>query len=239
MLKDSEGNQIAIEKTDTDVITIYATFYLTMSQNDESYVLPTPENNHIICGVLEDNYLKANVVIGANSNITTADELTNTAISTKTNQYLSGDYENKKWTLSPVRWNYDEANGNIVNAIGSPYYAAWKLPNTDIFPQITLSNMAVGTGDGETVEFNYTCYYENNSAQYPERFISANKEHFIMSGGYSNSYDRCPLFGWDAVKTGPSVGIRTNYPIILDFKNSVKINTFKVLKDAFATNYSG
>lgn len=30
MLKDSEGNQIAIEKTDTDVLTIYATFYLTL-----------------------------------------------------------------------------------------------------------------------------------------------------------------------------------------------------------------
>ena len=108
----------------------------------------------IIWAVLEDVYLNATVTMGAFSNLQTADELAIKAISSKTNIYPSGDYANKKWNFAVTRWNYNEANGHIISSIGSPNYAAWKLPNADIFPQITLSNMTVGTGDGETVEFN-------------------------------------------------------------------------------------
>jgi len=263
MLKDSEGNQIAIEKTDTDVITIYSTFYLTMSQNDEAYFLPAPANNAIISAVLEDTYLATTLVIGAYDTIQTADELAIKAISTKTNIYPSGDYANKKWNFAVTRWNYNEANGHIISSIGSPNYAAWKLPNADIFPQITLTNMAVGTGDGQKLEFNcpipkvmensevirvngvtqtrnvdYTFDYENNSAEYPELFISSDSNNFDVSGGNNANYNRCDFFGWNAVVKNPSRGANGSTPIVLDFRKDVKINRFK-FPACFSPNYSG
>lgn len=263
MLKDSEGNQIAIQKTDTDVITIYSTFYLTMSQNDEDYVLPTPANNAIISAVLEDNYLNATLVMGAYNTLQTADELAIKAISSKTNVYMAGDYPNKKWISSVTRWNYNEANGHIISSIGSPTFACWKLPNTDIFPQITLLNMAVGTGDGQKLEFNcpipkvvensefirvngvtqtknvdYTFDYENNSAEYPELFISSDNKNFDISGGYNAGYLGCDFFGWNAVAKNPSRGANGSTPIVLDFRKDVKINRFK-FPACFTPNYSG
>ncbi len=263
MLKDSEGNQIAIEKTDTDVITIYSTFYLTISQNDESYVLPTPENSHIISGVLEDNYQNASVVIGALNTIKTADDLTKTAISTKTNLYVNGDNVNKKWTISNVRFNYNEANGNLINAIGSPNYAAWKLPNADIFPEIQLSNISVGTGDGQKTEFNcpipkivensevirvngvtkqrgvdYTIDYDNNSAQYPQMFLSSDESNFERIGVRTSPYSKSDIFGWRISQVYDGKAFESSKPIVLDFKEPVTVNTFKIIEKSL-TYWSG
>lgn len=50
ILKDSEGNPISILKTDTDVITIFATVYVTLSINDENMRLTGLHNdsNHLL-----------------------------------------------------------------------------------------------------------------------------------------------------------------------------------------------
>ncbi|MGI6745439.1 MAG: hypothetical protein ACOX45_04630, partial [Acutalibacteraceae bacterium] len=50
MLQDSEGNQIAIAKTDTDVVYITATFYVTYTPSGfgSNGIYPKPENNYLV-----------------------------------------------------------------------------------------------------------------------------------------------------------------------------------------------
>ena len=49
MLKDSEGNQISIEKTNTDVVTIYATVYITITNSiEELRLMGLPNSNYLI-----------------------------------------------------------------------------------------------------------------------------------------------------------------------------------------------
>ena len=79
MLKDSEGNEIAIVKTATDVITIYGTFYLTIGQPaDDSMVLASPNNSVIIANVLCDASAGTQkVILGAHTLLPYADNLEN------------------------------------------------------------------------------------------------------------------------------------------------------------------
>lgn len=265
MLKDSEGNQIAIEKTDTDVLTIYATFYLTIGETVSGvYVLPTPNNNAIIPAVLEDSYTTLTLTLGAHNGLDTADDLANSSISGKSSITPTSDLANRKWQIPVTRWNYSEANSHMISSIGSPTIAAWLLPNPDIFPQITLSNLPVAVGNGSSTKFtcpipkivpgseavrvngvlmtrdvDYTIDYNNNAAEYPELFISADSRNYVISGGYNtSSYSRYSFFKWNAVYSSPSVGINNANPIYLDFGSAITVNRLIIPTGTFSQNFS-
>lgn len=263
MLKDSEGNQIAIEKTDTDVLTIYSTFFVTIGEAVNGvYVLPEATNNEVISAVLQDTYSKISMIIGAHNTIETAEALSKKAILTKTNISPSADQANRKWQYPVTRLNYNEANSHVISSVGCPTIAAWILPNTNIFPQITLSNMAVGVGDGITTEFkcpipkivpnseavrvngsllkkgtDYIIDYENNAAEYPELFISSDGTNYAMSGGYQASYSRCGLVAWDAISKEPSIGLQAGNPLLFDFRKEITVNRFVIPKSSFTENF--
>ena len=156
MLKDSEGNQIAILKTATDVITIYGTFYLTVGQpEDGNCVLASPENSVIIANALLDaDASTQKVILGAHTQLNSADDLEKRKMYERTNIYLVTDKPNNRWVFPVTRFDYNVANNCMVSSIGVPRIAAWKLPNTSIFPTVLLSNLAVGTGDGTQTAFN-------------------------------------------------------------------------------------
>ena len=264
MLKDSEGNQIAIEKTDTDVLTIYATFYLTIGEAVSGvYVLPTPNNNAIISAVLEDSYTTLTLTLGAHNSLVLADDLASNSISNKTNISPTSDLANRKWQVPVTRWNYSEANSHMVSAIGSSTVAAWLLPNTDIFPQIALTDLAVGVGDGVETEFtcpipkivpgsesvrvngvlmtrdvDYTIDNNNNAVEYPELFISTDPQNYVFSGGYNAGYNRYSFFKWNAVNSNPSVGVSNANPIYLDFGSAITINRLIIPTGTFSQNFS-
>ena len=53
MLKDAEGNQIVVHKTEEDIITVYATFYATIgTETGGKYLLPTAEKNTVLSNML-------------------------------------------------------------------------------------------------------------------------------------------------------------------------------------------
>ncbi|HBL84509.1 MAG: hypothetical protein A2Y17_06415 [Clostridiales bacterium GWF2_38_85] len=263
MLKDSEGNQIAINKTDTDVLTVYATFYLTFSNSQSGgYLLPAPGNNAIIAAVLEDSYTTVTNYIGAFGDYLTADEIKGKYYATKGGLTPTADLVNRKWTIPTSRWDYNAGNSHIVSAVGSPNYAVWQLPNPDIFPQIMLSNIAVGTGDGTTTEFacpipkvvpssesirvngvlltkdiDYTIDFNNNSTEYPELFISANPNNCEVSGGYNASYSRVPFVVWGE-SVDPSRGIKSGSPIIYDFGSPILVNKLIIQAGCLSKNFS-
>ena len=262
MLKDSEGNQIAIEKKDTDVVTVYATFYLTFGAATTDYVLPSPDNNAVISAVLQDTYTTLANHLGAFGDYITADEIAVKSLSSKSGITPTADTVNKKWIIPNVRWDYDKGNSHMVSAIGSPNYAVWQLPNSDIFPNISLTNIAVGTGDGTTSVFNcpipkivpgsesvrvngvlmtrdvdYTIDYNNNFAEYPELFEATNPKNCTITGGNkTTSYSYYPFIVWGASKTGIN-SISSSKPIIFDFGTTIKVN--RLYMPAGSISYGG
>jgi len=250
MLKDSEGNQIAIQKTDTDVLTVYATFYLTIGGAVEGvYVLPTPDNNAIVSAVLEDSYSTLSLILGSHNTLHSADELAARAMASKVSITPVADQANRKWQIPTTRWNYSEGNSHMVSSIGSPSIAAWLLPNPNIFPQITLSNLAVGAGDGTTTQFicpipkivpnteavrvngvllskniDYTIDYNNNAAEYPELFVNTDPNSCTITGGAMHTSEYYyPFMVWGVYKTGRNC-INSSTPIIFNFGSAITVN---------------
>ncbi len=156
MLKDSEGNQIAIQKTDTDVLTVYATFFVTIVQPvDSAYVLPDAEHSYIIYRVLGvgSGTSYSTAYFGANRELTNSYVVQYDAIGSASVSQ-SSDVTNLRIHFTAARLNYDcSFNNHMFSYIGIPSIAAWKLPNPDILPNITLRNVPVGNGDGNKTAF--------------------------------------------------------------------------------------
>lgn len=218
MLKDSEGNQIAITKSDTDVLTVYATFYVTVNiATDGSFVLPSdPNNSYIIykvLGVGSGSYYSS-VYFGASRDLADSYAVQYSAIGSASIS-MSYDVTNLRLNFTATRLNYDcSFNDHMFSDIGIPTIATWKLPNADIFPNITLENVAVGNGDGSRTEFNvpipmfvknsevirvngvvmergvdYTVDNEANNAGYEELYPCAYRKNVstLAGHGYWNS----------------------------------------------------
>lgn len=261
MLKDSEGNQIAIEKTATDVITIYGTFYLTVGQPpDDSYVLAKPQTSLIIRGVLEDYYMWNYVIVGAYAPLQYADEMKQAEIANKSIIYFSGNRQTNVWTLPTTRFDYADANVHMFQSIGSPEVAAWRLPNSTTFPNVLLEQIAVGTGDGAATIFNcpvpsivpqsdvvrkngvilerdvdYTIDYENNQLELPELFISSDPHNYDVSGGVYSTESRRRLVTFDG-DAGPHTAAAPDAPVIFDFRQPITINRFLIAAESITSS---
>lgn len=261
LLKDSEGNQIAIEKTATDVITIYATFYLTIGQPpDDSYVLTKPDTNIIIKCVLEDTYPWPDAIIGGYAPLQYADEMEQARILQKSTIRFSGNTTTNVWTFPTTRFDYNEANVHMVQSVGSSKVAAWRLPNSTTFPNVLLEQIAVGTGDGATTVFNcpvpsivpqsekirkngvllergtdYTIDYENNQLELPELFISSDPNNYDVTGGTMTSNSGMPLIEFCGYSVTPFRGVMPDAPIIYDFRHPITINRFKIAGSSITT----
>lgn len=163
---------------------------------------------------------------------------------------LERDTVNKRWVFPTTRFNYNAANNCLVSSVGVPRIAAWKLPNTSIFPNVLISNIAVGTGDGTTTAFDcpvpkivpesdvvrkngvilvrdvdYAIDYENNSMELPELFISTDPARSEISGGFSSdSYTAKTFIAWDNAGVNPNRSIGPNNPLIIDFREPITVN---------------
>lgn len=169
LLQDSEGNPISIQKTDTDVVTIYSTVYASIGNFENDYwILPSPGNNAVLKGILADSYTAPKVYLGqwgaqAGDGFQTADVLgyvfsndsnLDFIMATGGKTYdFSGDAVNNKWVFAAKRWDYNENNPFIVGSIGSPTYGCIAFPNVSVFPALDLTGIAIGTGDGAQTHF--------------------------------------------------------------------------------------
>ncbi len=166
LLTDSEGNPISITKTALDIITIYATLYCTlpMSILNGRGVWNTPANNQFISWIIDDN---RTAFTASNSGMSiafsdilepadfTAFDRGNTVGSA--GSFLgwdnwTRDYANKKISFPTKRVDVNTSNG-FLKAVkfGSTFFL--KLPHPNTFQGMSLSNIALGTGDGETKDF--------------------------------------------------------------------------------------
>lgn len=211
MLKDAEGNPIVVHKTAEDIITVYATFYVTIgTETGGEYVLPSPNNNAILSAIFNNSSIYAAMTLGMSPNVPTADNLANTNVlgSGYKNVFRSADVDNLQWVFGLTRWNYNEGNNHVVSCIGAPTLAVWPLPNPNVMANIELTNIQIGNGDGVTTEFtcpipivvegsevlrvdgvlmkpgeDYEFDYFNNSAKYIELYASSDPYTYDVSGG--------------------------------------------------------
>ncbi len=159
MLQDSEGNQIAIAKTDTDVVYITATFYATCTSSGfgTNGVYPTAESNYLSRWLLTgstDGYVRFSrfpVEYSSDMNV---------------KYHGSKSYSFSGGTGNTTTYQYDlpvttfldsECNNRIVKHLGVAGVGAFTFPNHDVFPPYAVDHLVIGEGDGATTEFSMKC----------------------------------------------------------------------------------
>ena len=166
MLEDSEGNPITITKTATDVITIYATVFVTFSTGStDLHFTHMPSKNMLV------NYLIGGATfqdtqnlfqlgqLGGTGNITMEGLKAASAIGVTASPTYSSDVPNKKRTAAITRFGTTVANGHakeLAFAASDQTVAGvfrMSLPSSGVFSGQVLSGVPIGTGDGVTKVF--------------------------------------------------------------------------------------
>jgi len=159
MLQDSEGNQIAIAKNDTDVVYITATFYATCTPSGfgANGIYPTAENNYLFRWLLTGNtdgyvqFSRFPVEYSSDMNV---------------KYHGSKSYSFSGGTGNTTTYQYDlpvttfldsECNNRIVKHLGVAGVGAFTFPNHDVFPPYAVDHLVIGEGDGVTTEFSMKC----------------------------------------------------------------------------------
>jgi hypothetical protein len=150
MIKDSEGNPLSINKTDLDVIEIYATVFITLSTSDGNLLFMGPRNNFIRKLLDNANTSYSSTVYlqdcpwlakGENSSDRLGAKETTTTVNVTA-----------RTRTSTCRFGISEGNGEISRIqFGTSLVRV--LPITGIFESHQSTNVILGVGDGVTTEF--------------------------------------------------------------------------------------
>lgn len=163
LIKDTEGNPISITKTDIEVL--YVDIHMQMRLSSNSHLVWIPhyfryKNDHSLIAAFPNFSNMFMYACGAYP-----DEFTDgRRLGSKVTPTMTYSTSTDTMQASKGRFTTDNMpNQTYINAIilipdGGTYsannpMACWKFPDSDVFPPVTLANMRVGTGDGETTEF--------------------------------------------------------------------------------------
>lgn len=162
LLQDSEGNQIAINKTDTDVVYITATFYCshTPAGFGANAVYPAADKNYLARWVLTGGFdttvrfSRYNLEYSSDmlsyssggKQIRTGEK--NMDLSTATGSLATG-----KMDLPMLTFLDSECNNRLIKHLGVAGIGAITFPNHDLFPPYLVERIPIGTGDGIVSEF--------------------------------------------------------------------------------------
>lgn len=142
LLKDSEGNPISIVKTDTDVITIYATVFVTFdNSNPNLFYIGMPSSNALV------NYL-----VGGSTAPTGAFSLNDlflgeTKLGSTSSVSWTSDTANKQRKTNTLRFGTTVANGQVKFLEFANVFTL-ELPYNPIFNGQSYSSVSLGVGDG-------------------------------------------------------------------------------------------
>lgn len=159
MLQDSEGNQIAISKTDTDVVYITATFYATCTPSGfgANGVYPTAENNYLFRWLLTGS--TDGTVRFSRFPVEYSSDMNFNYHGSKSYTFSSGigNTTTYQYDLPVTTFLDSEANNRIVKHLGVAGVGAFTFPNHDVFPPYAVDHLVIGEGDGATTEFSMKC----------------------------------------------------------------------------------
>ncbi len=159
MLQDSEGNQIAIAKTDTDVVYITATFYVTCTPSGfgTNGVYPTADNNYLFRWLLTgstDDYVRF-----SRFSVEHSSDMALKYSGSKSYSFSSGtgNTTTYQYDLPVITFLDSECNNRIVKHLGVAGVGAFTFPNHEVFPPYQVDHLVIGEGDGTTTQFNIKC----------------------------------------------------------------------------------
>ena len=146
MLKDSEGNAISITKSDTDVVTIYATVFITFTNTiPELKLIGMPNNNQLI------NYLTGGSAPAGSFGLSTI-ENPYLKLGTSTTVTWTSDIPNRKRRTNTSRFGITSGNGHVKYLDFANLFSL-KLPAPGIFSGQPYTGVNIGSGDGVKKSF--------------------------------------------------------------------------------------
>lgn len=155
-LQDSEGNQIAIQKTDTDVVIIRGTFYVTFNCTGfgDNGIYPAADQNGVVRWLLGVATFP-NTISFSRYNLQKSTDLWNFKHGTKSSSLDACTRNATTWRIDypVITWLDTERNNHTVRTIGINSIGAISLPNHTMFPPVQVTKIAIGTGDGTTKDF--------------------------------------------------------------------------------------
>ena len=157
MIQDSEGEPIAITKTNTDVVTIRATFYVTFSQNGfgNNGVYPAASSNELVkfaLGLIWNDSQQATIA-GYTQPLQHSSDM-NSMYTYKASSYFEPIINTSARTLTISKSILtDEGGRQVYRCVGFPGIGAFNFPDASAMSYYRVTGRAIGTGDGVTVDY--------------------------------------------------------------------------------------
>lgn len=152
MLKDAEGNNISINKTDIDKLEVEVELRVSGYEDTTSGFECPSENGYLL-----------SAGVGSAGTIASYPKDIMGILSYYRNNYsgvqwftagnASYDHSALKFVASGYRLGTGDFNGHYLNAIEINSIGRFKLPNSNLMPPVEVKGVSVGTGDGTTTDF--------------------------------------------------------------------------------------
>lgn len=156
LLKDAEGNPISFTKTDTDVVTIYATLYCRISVTSPLSFSQSQVSYGAAYYILNSGYITSTIKVGRNPMPLDADSINAAGISDASAASKSSNriaYDVTAATESyKVRFEIADAN-LFIKEIQVAETASIIVPESSIIGKVLYENVPLGTGDNAKTKF--------------------------------------------------------------------------------------
>jgi len=182
MLQDMNGNQISIQKTDTDIVNIYATVHAHWTQIgnlylDASFYYSSTNKSALfkgwVLGTTKTQY--SNIPFPKGAYFTKEGSYKYKGYNNVDHNYLdyktatiTFDAPNKKAVFAVPRYTVSEANAGGIGAVwvNTEGYRSIRLSASDFYAGDNIVGEAVGTGDGSTKNFALKFDFPENAKIY-------------------------------------------------------------------------
>jgi hypothetical protein len=147
MIKDAEGNPLSIDKTELDVIEIYATIFVTFADDADIKWFKPASDNRLVNYLIGATLSPYAYTVGIHGDTVHQD-----AIATKT---PSRSRDGQNLIFNTVRFGITEGNyiERHIGAFSLAETLGFEMPALGVLGNKTIENIVVGTGDGEKTTF--------------------------------------------------------------------------------------
>jgi hypothetical protein len=218
MLKDAEGNPISITKTDTDVITIFATVFVTADVSNPNILYAEAERNALIA------YLIGGATWPAGQLLLKEARNAYQSLGALNISWVS-DTANKQRKTNLPRFGISDGNGH-VRTLGFTNLFDATFPITGVFTGQSYAGVPIATGDGVTTRF----LLPSRNIREPSVAIkvagSAVTADTSVLKRYVSQYGPAISLNASSVSSGPSISGDGNL-LFLDMVNAPFVGLFE------------